>query len=235
MHEAEKYAPNHETEAGESRHSRGFEVAGRVLRLELAALLERAAVEQFAEAAATRRGLHDGVKGTQPCGEFHRLRPEHRFQHLGDVIEIDVGIFQAGGGAERKILDEQEVALVAIARRLYGLAHVMEEKMAQRDLVGERRGLQKLTELVHLDLRVHLLKPGLGQFNRLGRRREFLVDRAGVNFNDKFAHQRGVNGLQGTERGSLIFERRLSGCSHDFTIQLGTCLRKRTATTVRSE
>jgi hypothetical protein len=63
-----------------------------------------------------------------------------------------------------------------------------------------------------------------------------LVDRAGGNFNDEFAHQSGVNRLQGAERDSLIFEERLSWgrCSHDFTIQLGTCFRKRAATTVRS-
>ena len=53
MHEAEKYAPNHETEARKGRHSRRFEVACRVLRLELAPLFERAAVEQLAETAAS--------------------------------------------------------------------------------------------------------------------------------------------------------------------------------------
>ena len=242
VHETEKDPPDHEAETGKGHHGRGLEVAFRALRLELAPLLERAAVEQFAEAAATRRRLQDGLERSQPCGELRLLRPEHRLQHLGDVIEVHVRVFQARGRAERKILDEQEIRLVAVTGRLRGLLHVMDEKMAQHGFVRQRRGLQKLAQLVHLDLRVDLLEPGLGVLDRLGRRREFLgiifIDRAGGDLNHKFAHQRSVHGLQGAERRSLIFECRLEGriggYSHDFKIQLGTGLRKRTATTVRS-
>src|ERR1035441_2419956 len=88
VHETEKYPPDHEAEAGEGHHGCGLKIAGRVLRLELAALLEDAAVQQFAEAAATRRRLRDGLQRTQPGGKVLRLRPEHGFEHLGDVIEV---------------------------------------------------------------------------------------------------------------------------------------------------
>src|SRR5713226_1188872 len=54
VHETEKYPPDHEAETHEGHHGRGLEVLGGALRLELAPLLERTAVEQFAEAAATR-------------------------------------------------------------------------------------------------------------------------------------------------------------------------------------
>ena len=139
------------------------------------------------------------------------MRPEHGLEHLGDVIEVHVGVFQARGRAQRKILDEQEIRLVAVAGGLRGLVHVMQKKMAQHGLVGQRRGLQKLAQLVNLDLRVDLLEPGLGLLDRLGRGRKFLVaiDRAGGNFNHKFAHQRSVHGLQGAERGCLLFKGRL--------------------------
>ena len=137
------------------------------------------------------------------------MRPEHGLQHLGDVIEVQVRVFQARGRAQRKILDKQEIRFVAVTVGLRGLLHVMDEKMAQHGFAGQRRGLQKLTQLVHLDLRVDLLEPGLGLLNRLGRGGEFLgiivIDRAGGNLNHKFAHQRSVHGLQGAERGCLIF------------------------------
>ena len=55
VHETEKDPPDHEAETGKGRHGCGLEVAGRVLRLELAPLLERAAVQQFAEAALRAR------------------------------------------------------------------------------------------------------------------------------------------------------------------------------------
>ena len=116
--------------------------------------------------------------------------------------------------------------------RTSSLLQVMGEKLAQHGFAGQRRGLQKLAQLVHLNLRVDLLEPGFGLRNRL-RRWRFLGG-AGRNLNHKFADQRGVNGPQGRERGFFLFKRRLGGCSHDFTIQLGTGLRKRTATTVRS-
>src|SRR5258706_4820448 len=129
VHETEEYPPDHEAEAGKGHHRRGLEIAGRVLRLELAPLLERATVQQFAETAATRRRLHDGFKRSQPCGELWLLRPEHGLQHLGDVIEVEIGVFKARGSADRKILDEQEISLVAVAGRLRRLVHVMQEKM----------------------------------------------------------------------------------------------------------
>ena len=133
------------------------------------------------------------------------MRSENRFEHLGDVIEVEVGVFKSRGRAERKILDEQKICLVAVAGRLRGLVHVMQEKMAQHAFVGQGRGLQKLAQLMDLDLRVHLLEPGFGLLDRFGRWREFLVDGAGGNFNHKFAHQRRVHGLQGRERGPLLF------------------------------
>ena len=119
-------------------------------------------MQQFAETAATRRRLHDGFERSQPCGELWLLRPEHGLQHLGDVIEVEIGVFKARGRAERKILDEQEISLVAVTGRLRGLVHVMQEKMAQHAFVGQRRGLEKLAQLVDLDQRVHLLEPGFG-------------------------------------------------------------------------
>src|ERR1700674_4863058 len=117
VHEAEKYPPDHEAEASKGHHGRGLEIAGRVLCLELASLLKHTAVQQFAETTAARRRLHDGFKRSQPCGELWLLRPEHRLQHLGDVIEVEVCVFQAGRRAQRKILDEQEICLVAVTGR----------------------------------------------------------------------------------------------------------------------
>src|SRR6266851_2464000 len=106
VHETEKYPPDHEAETHEGHHGRGLEVLGGALRLELAPLLERTAVEQFAEAAATRSRMHKGVKRIQPRGERRLLRPENRLENLRDVIKIHVRVFKAGGRAERKILDE---------------------------------------------------------------------------------------------------------------------------------
>ncbi len=62
VHEAEKNPPDHEAETGKGHHRRSLEIPLRALRLELAPLFERAAVQQFAEAAATRRRLHDGFE-----------------------------------------------------------------------------------------------------------------------------------------------------------------------------
>ena len=45
VHEAEKYPPDHEAETRKRHHGRGLEVASRILRLELAPLLERTAVQ----------------------------------------------------------------------------------------------------------------------------------------------------------------------------------------------
>jgi hypothetical protein len=172
VHEAEKYPPDHEAEARESHHGRGLEIAGRILRLEFAPLFEDAAVQQFAETAAMRRRLHDCVERTQPSGKLRLLRSEHGFEHLRNVIEIHVGVFQARRRAQGKILDEQKVGFVAVTRGLRRLLHVMYKKMAQHGFAGQRRGLQKLAQLVHLNLRVHLLEPGRGVLDRLGRRRK---------------------------------------------------------------
>ncbi len=95
VHEAEKYPPDHEAETGKGHHGRGLEIAGRVLCLELASLLKHTAMQQFAETAATRRRLHDAFERSQPCGELWLLRPEHGLQHLGDIIEVEVGVFEA--------------------------------------------------------------------------------------------------------------------------------------------
>jgi hypothetical protein len=46
----------------------------------------------------------------------------------------------------------------------------MQEKMAQHAFVGQRGGLQKLAQLMNLDLRVHLLEPGFGILDRFRRR-----------------------------------------------------------------
>ena len=57
VHETEEHPPDHEAEARKGHHGRGLEVARRALRFELAPLLQRPAVQQFAKTAATRRGL----------------------------------------------------------------------------------------------------------------------------------------------------------------------------------
>ena len=82
----------------------------------------------------------------------------------------------------------------------------MQKKMAQHEFVGQGRGLEKLAQLVHLDLHVDLFKPGFGVLDGFRRWYESLVDGAGGNLNHKFAHQRSVHGLQSTECGSLLFK-----------------------------
>jgi len=85
---------------------------------------------------------------------------------------------------------------------------------------------------VHLDLRVDLLN-SLGLLNRLGRGGEFLgiivIDRQVETSITNSRTSAAYMGLaRGAERGCLISIWELGGCSHDFTIQLGTCLGNRT-------
>src|ERR1019366_1926942 len=80
VHKTEKDPPQHEAETRKPHHDRGLEVAGRILRLELAPLFEHTAVQQFAQTPATRRRLQEGLQRTQPCGKLRLLRAERRLQ-----------------------------------------------------------------------------------------------------------------------------------------------------------
>ncbi len=140
-----------------------------------------------------------------------------------------------GRRAQGKILHEQEVDLVAVGRRFHFLVEVMDQEIAQHRFIGQRGGLQKLAELVNLNVSVDLLEPGVCLFDAFfGGRLSFVDGRAGRHVDDEFLHQRGIDRLQRTELLPLFVESCMRwSWGHDLMIQLGTVFRKRAATTVR--
>src|SRR5262249_32727326 len=111
----------------------------------------------------------------------------------------------------------------------------MLQQVEQLLLADQRTGLQELAKLVHLDGVIHLVKPLVGLLHRLftGRIDPGLEIVAGFNVDGELAGEFEINRIQPSSRVPLGCEI-LHGCGrvHDFTIQLGTSLRKRAATRV---
>ena len=161
MHESEEHPAHHETEAGEGHHRRRIEITVGALHLELAPLLQNAAVQKITQPLALGGGLHQRVEGIQPDRKLRFLWTEYRLQNLRDVVQVEIGIFQSRRSTEREVLNEQEVNLVAVARCLDGLVQMMGQQVAKHRFIGQSGGLKELPQLMHLDLRVDLLEPAV--------------------------------------------------------------------------
>src|ERR1019366_5588103 len=213
MHQAEEEAPDHEAETNKGRHRGGIEEAVPCLGFEFAALFKSSAVQKVTEPAAAGSRLPEGFKRSEPGGKLERrlLLSEHGREHLRDKFKIDIGLVEIRGCTERKILHQQEIDFVSVRGRFHRLPQVMDEQIAEYGFVGQRRGLQKLAQLMDLNLGVNLLEPCFSlscrPFDRAGR--GIRPEGTGGYFDDKFADQRLVDRMEGLEHRPRHFRRRL--------------------------
>jgi hypothetical protein len=97
-----------------------------------------------------------------------------------------------------KELNQKEVDFVAIGIRVFLPAQVVKQQSAQSIVAADRRGLQELTQLMHLNVRVQFRKQLPGLLDR------FLGGRIDAGFqiavmwqiDHEFAGQRGIEGVK---------------------------------------
>src|ERR1035438_9645974 len=83
VHQAEEDAPDHEAETGKGGHGSGLVKAVTSLAFELAALFQRAAAQQFAQAMAGGSRLHRVFQWSEPLRKLRRrLCPQNWSEDL---------------------------------------------------------------------------------------------------------------------------------------------------------
>ena len=93
----------------------------------------------------------------------------------------------------------------------------MRDQIAQDLFTRQRRRLQKLAQLVHLNLPVDLLEPlfrvrlkfRVSRFRIVPGHQRLRGQRAGRYLNDKFRDQRPIDGLQGLKYRELVLASRV--------------------------
>ena len=140
VHQFNQRAAKKEVEADERHQGRGLveHFAGSLFYL--AALFDEIGFQHVPEAAeAAQRDDHF----------FQRLAPvkrrgadlaQNRFHHYCDVVEFDLLVVDLRGSAEREILDQEEVRLVAIHVGFRRLAQMALDEGAKSGFAGIQRG-----------------------------------------------------------------------------------------------
>src|SRR5579859_6162151 len=164
MHQAEENAAHQKAEAGEGDHGHRLEIVFAGGSFYLPAVFQNAAGQKGFQVAAIVSGLYDLIEGSEPVRDGE-VQPgsQNRLECLGDVGQIDVGIFQTRRSAMGKELDQQKVDFVAIGVGVFLLAQMMNQQSAQTIVAAQGRGLEKLAQLMDLNVGVHVGKqlPGL--------------------------------------------------------------------------
>ena len=170
-HQAEKAPPHQISKPREcNQGDRQVEkVPGQTLSL--APLFQDTAMQEFIERMAASCRLEHTVESVQPNWRLQFHLSQERLQRLRHIGNINLGVIHSGGRQLAKILHEQKINLVAHG---VGLARFRQEVFHQAQqpfLIRQGTGLQKLPQLMHLDMLVHLVQPALRLLDRLFSRR----------------------------------------------------------------
>ena len=189
MHQTEERPPHQKAEAREGNHRGRLEVVFPALYLDLSPLLEDSAMQKLVQGARLLCQLQDILERRKPGGHGGIDRAQHRCKRLGYVVERDRVVFQTRRSRQREKLDQEEVDLVTVGRRLLFLVQMVQQQCLQQLRRHQRGGLQELAQLVNLNTLVHVLQPLASLLDRLLRR---LLDAclqidAGRQVNDELA------------------------------------------------
>src|SRR5271163_3140975 len=162
VHEFDERTAEEEIEADEGQQGGGVVKHASGGFLYSAALFDEIGFEDVAEAAESAERLNHFFERLAP-GQGSGVRfAKHGLHHLGDVGGFDLLVVDLGGSAESKVLNEQEVDLVAVDGGFRGFAQVALDEGAQTGLAGVERGhLQQMAQLVNQNALVHGIEPGL--------------------------------------------------------------------------
>src|SRR5437764_6886871 len=159
MHQPEKNPPHQKAEAGERDHRSRLKVVVPGARFDLPAFIHSPALKQFTETAARFGRFQHVLKPIQPFWKSAVGSSQHWLQYLSHVCLINIRVIQTRRRTMGEKLDEEKIYFVPMLASVLATAQVVLEQGLQVLITDQRRGLQKLPQLMDCDALVQAGKP----------------------------------------------------------------------------